>query len=235
MSIAVLIRRMAEAGATAEAIALAVEAIEQRDAAVEARRAADRERKQRQRDRQRDVAVTVTGHSAEQGVPETSDPSPLVPPSSSPRPPSPPPYNPPSPRERRAPAASHRFAEFWAAYPRKADKRKAEKAWESAIKRADPEAIIRGARAYAAERASEDPQFTKHPTTWLNADAWANDPEPTHGRTHDNEPQFRNGFAELAFRRAQSRAGNANEDGAGFRSDPPTLELARGGYTTDAA
>ena len=227
---AAIVRAMVAAGCTAEQLAAVVEAdIVERDHRADARRAKDAERQRRSRESR---GVTVTGRDIADCH---ADPSPLVPPSSSPRPPSPPPYNPPSPRERRAPAASHRFAEFWAAYPRKADKRKAEKAWESAIKRADPEAIVRGARAYAAERASEDPQFTKHPTTWLNADAWANDPEPTHGRTHDNEPQFRNGFAELAFRRAQSRAGNANEDGAGFRSDPPTLDLARGGYTTDAA
>ena len=61
MNLGELIRRMAEAGAPPEAIAIAVEAVEttRADAAaeIEARRANDRERKQRSRDGH----VTVTG------------------------------------------------------------------------------------------------------------------------------------------------------------------------------
>ncbi len=63
-AIAELIRNMSAAGAPPEAIALAVEAIEAKDAALEARRASDRERKRRQRAGQsRDCPVTVTGQS----------------------------------------------------------------------------------------------------------------------------------------------------------------------------
>ena len=54
-----LIRSMAAAGATPEAIAIAVEAIEQRDEAIAAKRAVERDRKRRQRER----AGTVTGQS----------------------------------------------------------------------------------------------------------------------------------------------------------------------------
>ena len=62
MSLSQLIRSMAAAGATPEAIALAVEAIEARDATIEARRVAERDRKRRQRAGQsRDSHGTVTG------------------------------------------------------------------------------------------------------------------------------------------------------------------------------
>lgn len=69
MTIAELIRGMAAAGAPPEAIALAVEAIEAKDAALEARRASDRERKRRQRSGQsRDSHVTVTGQSEDKST-----------------------------------------------------------------------------------------------------------------------------------------------------------------------
>lgn len=61
MSIATLIRRMSEAGAPPEAIALAVEEIEAVQASLNARRAADRDRKRAQREREK--AADVTGHS----------------------------------------------------------------------------------------------------------------------------------------------------------------------------
>lgn len=73
-----------------------------------------------------------------------------------------------------------RFAEFWSVYPRKDDKRRAETAFETALKRATADAIIAGARAYAADP-NREAAFTKHPATWLNADAWANGPLPPRG------------------------------------------------------
>lgn len=68
MSIAALIRSMAAAGATAEAIALAVEAIEARECAAASHRAKAAERKARQRLRERDSHVTVTGHERDSHV-----------------------------------------------------------------------------------------------------------------------------------------------------------------------
>lgn len=59
MSIAALIRAMAEAGATPEAIALAVDALEAKDQKEADRKAAQRERTRRSRSR-RDGNVTVT-------------------------------------------------------------------------------------------------------------------------------------------------------------------------------
>jgi hypothetical protein len=58
MSIAALIRRMTDAGAPPEAIAIAVEEIEALQMSLDARRAADRDRKRAQRERQKEANVT---------------------------------------------------------------------------------------------------------------------------------------------------------------------------------
>jgi hypothetical protein len=69
------------------------------------------------------------------------------------------------------------FAEFWRAYPRRVARDAAARAFERAIERgADPAALIAGAQRYAAERAGQDPKYTKHPATWLNAGCWADEP-----------------------------------------------------------
>lgn len=72
---------------------------------------------------------------------------------------------------------SQAFEDFWNVYPKKVDKRSALKAWERATRRAGPGAIEAGAEAYRDDPNRED-QFTKNPATWLNADAWGNDPLP---------------------------------------------------------
>lgn len=67
------------------------------------------------------------------------------------------------------------FDTFWNAYPKKADKRAAQKAFARALKRAEAATIIEGAQRYADDP-NRKPEFTKYPATWLNADAWANEP-----------------------------------------------------------
>lgn len=69
------------------------------------------------------------------------------------------------------------FDEFWAAYPRKAAKASARKAWAKAIKSAHPELIIQAARTYAADRNRVD-AFTAYPATWLNGERWLDGPLP---------------------------------------------------------
>lgn len=66
---------------------------------------------------------------------------------------------------------------FWNVYPKKADKRQALKAWERAMGREGIGTIITGAQNYRDDPNRED-QYTKNPATWLNADAWGNDPLP---------------------------------------------------------
>lgn len=65
------------------------------------------------------------------------------------------------------------FEEFWNEYPRKVDRAKAQRAFKSALTRAKFEDILAGAIAYRTDP-RRDPNYTKYPATWLNADAWEN-------------------------------------------------------------
>lgn len=69
------------------------------------------------------------------------------------------------------------FNQFWAVYPKKQDKALAKRSFEKAITRASFDVIIAGAEQYRDDP-NRDPLFTKNPSTWLNADAWENDPLP---------------------------------------------------------
>lgn len=69
------------------------------------------------------------------------------------------------------------FDEFWALCPVKKSKAAAQKAWPRALATGATAAeIIAGMRRYALERAGQDPRYTKHPSTWLNAGCWADEP-----------------------------------------------------------
>jgi hypothetical protein len=70
------------------------------------------------------------------------------------------------------------FDEFWKEYPRKLDKGAAFKAFRSALKVATFEQILAGAIAYRNDP-NRDSEFTKYPATWLNADAWENEIQPS--------------------------------------------------------
>lgn len=91
--------------------------------------------------------------------------------------------SPPTPSRAAQPKAKRseedaRFEEFYRAYPKKASKGRARKAWAKAVKLATPETIIAGAMRYAAERAGQDATYTRHPATWLNDEAWHDEPAP---------------------------------------------------------
>lgn len=189
MSIAALIRRMADAGAPVEAIALAVEAIEAGEAADKERRAKAAERKARQRAKERDSHGTVTGQSCDVPL------SPLVPPSLSPEPLNPPPYNPPNPNlsvQRKRRTHAEIFEKFWSVYPRRDGanpKQPAALAFDRAVARgAEPDAIIEGAKRLAAYHLGKDAKFVPQAVTWLNQGRWQDesakpDTEPINGAT----------------------------------------------------
>jgi hypothetical protein len=69
------------------------------------------------------------------------------------------------------------FDDFWSAYPRKLDKKKAFEKFKSAAKNHDPQIIIQGAINYAkqCEAQRTEKNFIKHPTTFLNAESFLND------------------------------------------------------------
>lgn len=70
------------------------------------------------------------------------------------------------------------FEEFWKEYPKKASRGTAERAFKSALSRANFEEILAGAIRYRQDP-SRDDRFTKNPGTWLNADAWLDEYEPS--------------------------------------------------------
>jgi DNA-binding MarR family transcriptional regulator len=79
-------------------------------------------------------------------------------------------------KEKDSPPAA--FDRFWAAYPAKVAKGAARKAWPKALQAAgDAERIIAGAERYAVDP-NREPGFTAHPSTWLNAERWDDDPLP---------------------------------------------------------
>jgi hypothetical protein len=75
------------------------------------------------------------------------------------------------------------FESFWKAYPRKAEKRKAHKAWQARRKEGvSANAMLRAAKHYAAACAARrtESRFVKHPATFVGPDRpfedWLNPP-----------------------------------------------------------
>ena len=181
MSLAALIRSMSAAGAPAEAIALAVEAIEAAQAEVAVKRAAGAERVRRYRERKaaeaHDVThgnVTVT-HNVTPPAPSLTPPVPPLSPCT-PYPPLNPPEPTPTPVILRAADA---FDQFWKAYPKRTGKEAARKAWAVVAKRGvTPDRIMAGLHRFA-EHPPDDPQFIPHPATWLNQGRYDDEPMET--------------------------------------------------------
>lgn len=69
------------------------------------------------------------------------------------------------------------FEAFWQAYPRKADKGHARRAWQKAVAKAEPPDIIAGAARYRDDP-NRDKAYTALPATWLNGERWLDEPLP---------------------------------------------------------
>lgn len=69
--------------------------------------------------------------------------------------------------------APGRFDEFWKAYPRHENRKKAERTWASRKLDRIAEQIITAVRdRVAGDPKWRDPQYVPHPTTYLNGDRW---------------------------------------------------------------
>jgi hypothetical protein len=73
------------------------------------------------------------------------------------------------------------FDEFWQAYPKRLNKRKAFQSWTEAIAQAGTEDIIQGAIDYAGYCKAQETEakFVKHPSTWLNQGCWEDEYDNT--------------------------------------------------------
>ena len=83
--------------------------------------------------------------------------------------------SPPSSNGHGDPAA---FEQFWEVWPRKVAKGAARRAFARVAKGTDPEVITAGVRRYVAAGLPE-PKFIPYPATWLNAERWLDEPEPS--------------------------------------------------------
>lgn len=77
--------------------------------------------------------------------------------------------------------------QFWPNYPRRVGKGQALKAFRSARKQAELETILAGVRRYAEQRRGENPEYTRHASTWLNGQSWLDEADPKF-TAHHNEP-----------------------------------------------
>lgn len=93
----------------------------------------------------------------------------------------------PAPRAKQDLTAE--FESWWLQYPRRVSKGAARTAYDKARKSATAEELELGAMRYAAVRSSEDPKYTKHPSTWLNNKCWLDEPEPARGANFGERPQ----------------------------------------------
>lgn len=70
------------------------------------------------------------------------------------------------------------FADFYAAYPRKRERKKAAIAYRSALRSgADPDRLLQAARSYAMANRGKKLEYVKYPASWLNAGAYDDEPE----------------------------------------------------------
>lgn len=79
------------------------------------------------------------------------------------------------------------FAKFWAAYPRRVAKGAARTAFAAALKKTDCDTLIAGARRYASATVNTESRYVKHAATWLRAESWLDEPEPSGVVTIDAE------------------------------------------------
>lgn len=70
-----------------------------------------------------------------------------------------------------APDFKKDFLDWWAVYPRREGKADAQRAYEKAVKRADHETLMAGAKR-VADNPPTEAKFIPMPATWLNGDRW---------------------------------------------------------------
>ena len=76
------------------------------------------------------------------------------------------------------PTADDAFSEFWSVYPRKVAKADARKAFKTALKQADVDDIIAGARRLRDDPNLPEKKFIPYPGKWLRAEQWEDEPLP---------------------------------------------------------
>ena len=75
---------------------------------------------------------------------------------------------------KQAEGYPEQFEQFWAAYPRKLEKKAALKAWKNTVKETSPDLLIRAAAGYAehCRRENTAQQYVKHAARFMNSGAY---------------------------------------------------------------
>lgn len=163
MKLSAILEPLIAAGVSGDVILATVKAFEaQQTDALERRRESDRIRQERRRHvKSREVTVTGSSHAGVTRVEDNLQNLEIA------------------GQSKKVSFEQEFETEFWPLYPRKVGKGAARKAYVAARKRGVTlEALIAGVKRYAAERASEDPKFTQHASTWLGAEGWDDEPTP---------------------------------------------------------
>lgn len=82
------------------------------------------------------------------------------------------------------------FAEWYGGYPRKVGRFDAAKAYGKAAKEVPRDRLLETRDLYAARMAGRDPEYIKHPATWLNKRCWEDEEANRNGGRTDIEAQL---------------------------------------------
>lgn len=85
-------------------------------------------------------------------------------------------------------APSMEFDTFWAQYPRKVGKIAAEKAFIKAMKKTTLDQILTGVELLKREQVGKDKTWTPHPSSWLTAGRWDDEPSTAPTRPAASSP-----------------------------------------------
>lgn len=90
------------------------------------------------------------------------------------------------------------FDLFWGAYPRKAGKGQARRAFGTALRKTSFHTILTAIDAQRGAGMFQDMTYIPYPATWLNGERWTDEIVPR------ERPAFRNGAMELLAREAEA-------------------------------
>jgi len=129
-----------------------------------------------------------------------------------------PPITPLKKEREREKDISVKFDEFWQAYPRRVAKLAALRAFKKALsKGTEASVIITGASRYGEASRDKDPEYIKHPSTWLNGGCWEDFSEPTAG---DINAERQRRVQEFLRQREQANGSGVEKAGNGLHREP---------------
>jgi hypothetical protein len=118
------------------------------------------------------------------------------------------------------------FDEFWKIYPLKIGKGKAQTAFMKAIRTTDAGIIIKGAQRYELDP-NRTKTYTAHPTTWLNAHRWLDEPLPPKAFSTDDKKEKELQEARIKSEREKEQAAQwfKEQEEAKRNAVPPPAEI----------